>query len=554
MASTKSILVVLIACYCLLVVSLAADDRVLEFNYIVLVNGTVFEQEFQVTSGSPAVGQREGEDIAVRVYDGDRSPVYSLSYELDFANGITPGESTYLYDRIPYEESMESFELVMDDKVVHSRSIGELCDRNGLCSGGENFFNCPQDCSSGSLDGVCDGEQDGECDTDCLADADFDCHCGDGTCEPGLGEREASCPADCTSGGADVYCDGKLDGRCDPDCSEAEDFDCHCGNAACEPELTENHISCPGDCRSGYRDGLCDERKDGRCDPDCLEVEDFDCHCGDGDCRETLGESIENCPEDCSKADDPSDSGITTSTPTTSTTETPSSPTTSSTGGSSSTTSSTGGSSTSSTSSTGKTAGTTTPSDEATPSPAAPSDEATPSPAAPSDEATPSPAIPSDEVTPSPAAPLDEVTPSPPAPSEPATPQPVLSPSHTPQSKLNEARVHMKDNNPAKALESVNMVLDSEPDKKEALVLKGEILEEMGRKNEALDTYRRIHEIDPDDEAVKERIQKVSKEIVSEPRGVFNNRGMGVLIGLVVAILPVLFILWLEYENTKDVV
>ena len=53
----------------------------------------------------------------------------------------------------------------------------------------------------------------------------------DGTCQPcfeGLCsniENHLTCPSDCPSGGSDNYCDLKLDGICDSDCSDY-DFDC----------------------------------------------------------------------------------------------------------------------------------------------------------------------------------------------------------------------------------------------------------------------------------------------------------------------------------------
>jgi len=43
---------------------------------------------------------------------------------------------------------------------------GRCGDR--LCVLGENYLNCPQDCSSGSLDMICDGVKDGICDPDCV--------------------------------------------------------------------------------------------------------------------------------------------------------------------------------------------------------------------------------------------------------------------------------------------------------------------------------------------------------------------------------------------------
>lgn len=58
-----------------------------------------------------------------------------------------------------------------------SLQISVLCNSNSICESnlGENYFNCPQDCPSGSADGVCDLIKDGKCDPDCTPGTDSDC-------------------------------------------------------------------------------------------------------------------------------------------------------------------------------------------------------------------------------------------------------------------------------------------------------------------------------------------------------------------------------------------
>jgi len=48
--------------------------------------------------------------------------------------------------------------------------------------------------------------------------------CGDGIC--GMPENHVTCPGDCKSAGADNLCDGVADGMCDPDCESGGDADC----------------------------------------------------------------------------------------------------------------------------------------------------------------------------------------------------------------------------------------------------------------------------------------------------------------------------------------
>ncbi|MCX6710457.1 MAG: hypothetical protein NTV63_05935, partial [Candidatus Woesearchaeota archaeon] len=51
-----------------------------------------------------------------------------------------------------------------------------------------------------------------------------------------------------------------------------------CGNSICDN--TESYLNCPDDCPSGGRDLYCDSKSDGRCDPDCAKSEDPDCRAG----------------------------------------------------------------------------------------------------------------------------------------------------------------------------------------------------------------------------------------------------------------------------------
>lgn len=108
-----------------------------------------------------------------------------------------------------------------------------ICDGNGVCSGGENYQNCPMDCPIGGQDSVCNARMDGTCDPDCAEGEDLDCQsliCNkDGKCDTLLGETYKLCPFDCESGQADDYCDSISDGRCDPDCSMGKDLDCNVG-------------------------------------------------------------------------------------------------------------------------------------------------------------------------------------------------------------------------------------------------------------------------------------------------------------------------------------
>ena len=99
--------------------------------------------------------------------------------------------------------------------------------------------------------------------------------CGNKICESG--ENFRNCPQDCPPEAKDGYCVPFHDFLCDPDCGRKYDPNCICDrNGVCETDF-ENHSNCPMDCPPAYPDGLCYQRKDGFCDPDCAVGEDADC-------------------------------------------------------------------------------------------------------------------------------------------------------------------------------------------------------------------------------------------------------------------------------------
>lgn len=88
----------------------------------------------------------------------------------------------------------------VDSTKIKSNSlrIDVVCNQNKQCETDklENYQNCPEDCSSGSQDGICDLIRDSICDPDCDKGADIDCKCGNGVCEDF--ENQNICSKDCT--------------------------------------------------------------------------------------------------------------------------------------------------------------------------------------------------------------------------------------------------------------------------------------------------------------------------------------------------------------------
>ena len=118
----------------------------------------------------------------------------------------------------------------------------------GACKSDKNSATTETSCTDG-VDN--DGDGNIDCtDSDCVADpACFD-PCGDGTCDPAIGEDPTTCPVDCA--------DPCGDGTCDPAAGEdaltcPADSLVDCGDATCDPAAGEDDVTCPADCSAAVR-------------------------------------------------------------------------------------------------------------------------------------------------------------------------------------------------------------------------------------------------------------------------------------------------------------
>lgn len=137
--------------------------------------------------------------------------------------------STTRIVRVPYYSNVEVLEFLHNEKVIFSLNI-----TNHLCN--PNFM-------------------DEKCLDFCKGKGDPDCK---------LIEKEEKCRNNVCDSGEN---DPKSEFYCPQDCKKPE----KCGNNKCEVGLGENFKSCSKDCPSGSKDGYCDEIREGKCDPDCIE-------------------------------------------------------------------------------------------------------------------------------------------------------------------------------------------------------------------------------------------------------------------------------------------
>ncbi len=135
---------------------------------------------------------------------------------------------------------------------------------------------------------------------DCIQDCPQKASCPNTVCDTPW-ESTANCCSDCYQA-ATMCGDGSCDSLCENNATCS--VDCHCGNGACEPALGETFTNCCTDCKS-CGNGFCDTVNPGGCADWVLETAGsccWDCHvCGNGTCDscESSTTCINDCPPSC---------------------------------------------------------------------------------------------------------------------------------------------------------------------------------------------------------------------------------------------------------------
>jgi len=235
-------------------------------------DGPVKETRFDADN-SPAYYDTGGDDYfekTVQIYgEIERPPVGGVSP--NFANPV-------LAQLILTEESFHGSGGALAGSWAGAMGgIVSECNNNDICDYSENCDNCPNDCISGDYGGVC----------------------GNGVCEPNVGEDCLSCPSDCRGkqkGASKMqYCCGDGDGVNPADCTDTrcidEGYSCSdnlsesycCGDLVCEGD--EDSYNCEMDCGPPpvCEDGSCDPSEDQcTCPVDCGTPPSNETNCSDG--------------------------------------------------------------------------------------------------------------------------------------------------------------------------------------------------------------------------------------------------------------------------------
>ncbi|MBU1203660.1 MAG: BatD family protein [Nanoarchaeota archaeon] len=114
------------------------------------------------------------EPTKTKYYNG--ITVSFLEWELSIPAGRSESVTYTITSQRPGDITIPPTKIT--DKSTSTILQGEIfqltvnCEVNAICESGENYLNCPQDCPTGSKDGICDSMADEICDPDCTKDPD----------------------------------------------------------------------------------------------------------------------------------------------------------------------------------------------------------------------------------------------------------------------------------------------------------------------------------------------------------------------------------------------
>ena len=122
--------------------------------------------------GDAVFDKSEVQDI-----DTTMGSMYFYEWEAYLPAGENTSVSYWIEPKSPGNYVISPSEAVVDGTrhYMKSAAIVVSCLADEVCGAGENYLNCPEDCSSGAEDGICDEVSDGICDPDCASGFDNDC-------------------------------------------------------------------------------------------------------------------------------------------------------------------------------------------------------------------------------------------------------------------------------------------------------------------------------------------------------------------------------------------
>jgi len=159
------------------------------------VNDTVKLLNLSILSGPEIPLFYPEGNFTFQIFSRNDQIVYQRNFSVDFVILSDPPiftNETIIFLSVPLLPNMQTIKLFKGKKLIFEENIEKfLCNHNAKCENFENFYSCPDDCSSGSKDNICDALIDGKCDPDCPEGVDPDCNIPNETVIKPTGKNES---------------------------------------------------------------------------------------------------------------------------------------------------------------------------------------------------------------------------------------------------------------------------------------------------------------------------------------------------------------------------
>jgi hypothetical protein len=110
--------------------------------------------------------------------DGERLKLWYYEWTIQLPPEKSATLTYWLVPNTPGTYVISPATITIDGEMHHTQSwnISIRCQADAFCDfeDGENYLTCPEDCFTGSADGICDGVSDGRIDPDCIEGSDPD--------------------------------------------------------------------------------------------------------------------------------------------------------------------------------------------------------------------------------------------------------------------------------------------------------------------------------------------------------------------------------------------
>lgn len=157
-----------------LMISPVFADKVILLDFTIAKDDKVTMNWLSVVEGKPDYAANG--NYAAIVLDREGNAISTTPFSISFyTSGFEELSERNIIMKIPYRNDAYAIKMQKGDKIISQNLIGTVCNNNLKCEASENYASCPTDCISGSRDNYCDGVVDGRCDPDCAVSGDKDC-------------------------------------------------------------------------------------------------------------------------------------------------------------------------------------------------------------------------------------------------------------------------------------------------------------------------------------------------------------------------------------------